>query len=79
MSTDLTAFTQAAVNTQRPAQCHATQHSPTSHVTFLLKELLYNMQVCSRQMGGKETQNGLSIMKRDGTGDRRMEGDSYLL
>ena len=37
------------------------------------------MQVCGGQMGEKEKQNGLSIMKREETGDMRMESDSYLL
>jgi hypothetical protein len=37
------------------------------------------MQVCGGQMWEKEKQNGLSIMKREETGDMRMESDSYLL
>lgn len=73
MSTNLPALSYRwAINTQRPANCHATQQSeevtqsPTGHMDY------YNM-------GEKEKQNTLSIRKRDGTGDTRMESDSYLL
>lgn len=36
------------------------------------------MQACGRPMGEKEKRNSLSIMKRDRTGDLRVERNSLL-
>lgn len=38
----------------------------------------YNVQVCGGQMGEKKKRNHLSIMKRVGTGDRKVERNSLL-
>ena len=38
----------------------------------------YNVQVCAREMGQKEKQNSLSIVKGNGTGDRREYRNSLL-
>jgi hypothetical protein len=53
--------------TQVPASCMATCSG--SH---------HNVQVCVGQMGEKEKWNNLSIMKRDGTGDLRVEKSILL-
>ena len=50
--------------TQRPVSCVACLH--------------YNVQMCGGQVGDKEKWNSLSIMKRDGTGDRRVERNNLL-
>lgn len=38
----------------------------------------YDVEVCGRQMGQKEKWNSLSIMKRDGTRDVKVERNSLL-